>query len=307
LSLLEARNLSRSYGEVRAVDDLSVSLEPGTMLALLGPNGAGKTTTIDLLSGGSRPDAGDLFWQGRPVGPVELRRNVGLCPQELQLWPRLRCSEQLVMVGRLYGLTSVAAVRRADVLLEELGLAGKAGARADTLSGGMKRRLNLALALVSDPPVLVLDEPEAGLDPQSRVLVRELIARLATDHAVLLTSHDIAEVELLADQVTIIDHGRVIATGSPGELVAALDLGDAVELRPAGDPASLAEAVAAETGAEVGLDAGTVSVRLRRGGVRLPVLLAALEAGGFAVESLQSRPATLEDVFLQLTGRSLRE
>lgn len=306
MSLLEARHLSRSYGELRAVDDVSLSLEPGTLLALLGPNGAGKTTTIDLLSGGSRPDSGDLLWQGRPIGPVELRHNVGLCPQGLQLWPRLRCSEQMIMIGRLHGLSGAAAVRRADVLLEELGLAGKEGARADTLSGGMKRRLNLALTLVSDPPVLVLDEPEAGLDPQSRVLVRDLIARLAVDHAVLLTSHDMAEVERLADQVAIIDNGRLIASGTSAALVAALDLGDSVELRSDGDLAGLAEAVASQTGAQISLEAGTVSFRLRHG-VRLPGLLASLEARGVAVESLSSRPATLEDVFLQLTGRSLRE
>jgi len=307
MTTLAAHNLTRRYGSLVALDDVSLEVAPGRVLALLGPNGAGKTTTIDLLSGSASPDAGQVSWDGSPATPPLLRRVVGFCPQTVGVWPRLTCSEQLVLLARLHGQRRTDARRRCHDLLDRLGLGGKAGARADTLSGGMQRRLNLALALVSDPPALLLDEPEAGLDPQGRALVRDFIAELAQGRAVLLASHDILEVERLAERVVVLDQGRVLATGSPEELLTRYELGDEVELTAPGDPGGLAAAVADRLAGDVRVTGRTVVARLPRGGLRLSGLLTGLEAAGHEVASVRSRPATLEDVFLTLTGRSLRE
>jgi ABC-2 type transport system ATP-binding protein len=305
VTILEASGLTRRYGRLTAVSAVDLTITSGRVLALLGPNGAGKTSTIDLICGSAVPDEGTVRFNGELAAPPTLRRVVGLCPQALEFWPKLTCAEQLVMIGRLFGHTQAAAMERASSLLERLGLTSKSSARAETLSGGMKRRLNLALAMVNDPPVLVFDEPEAGLDPQSRAMVRELIAELAQDHAVLLTSHDIAEVERVADEVIVIDHGTVLARGTPSELVARHDLGDEVDL--VGEPDALSRALAGTALLEpIEARADGVRLRLRRTGVTLGSILAGLDRHGVEVTSVRSRPANLEDVFLTLTGRSLR-
>lgn len=305
MTVVEAAGLTRRYGDLTAVSAVDLRIAPGQLLALLGPNGAGKTTTIDMISGSTVPDDGRITFDGVAADAVRLRRVVGLCPQALEFWPKLGCAEQLVMVGRLYGLSRPAAKRRAAELLDRLGLTAKSSARAETLSGGMKRRLNVALAMVNDPPILVFDEPEAGLDPQSRAMVRELIAELAIDHGVLLTSHDIAEVERVADRVIIIDHGMILAEGSPAELVSRYDLGDEVDLT--GDPDELRRGLDGVVLLEP-LEARSDGIRLRlaHSGDALGAILARLERLGIPVTSVRSRPANLEDVFLTLTGRSLR-
>ena len=305
MTVIEATGLTRRYGELVAVSALDLSIASGRVLALLGPNGAGKTTTIDMIAGSAVPDEGQVCFEGATTTPAGLRRLVGLCPQALEFWPKLGCAEQLMMVGRLHGLSRSAARLRAGQLLDRLGLAAKSSARAEALSGGMKRRLNVALALVNDPPILVFDEPEAGLDPQSRAMVRELIAELAVDHGVLLTSHDIAEVERIADQVIIVDHGTVLAEGTPAELITRFDLGDEVDLF--GAPEELSRALAGISLLEP-LEARPDGVRLRlaHSGEALGSILAAVDRLGVTVTSVRSRPANLEDVFLTLTGRSLR-
>lgn len=218
MSTLTLEGLTKRYGDLTAVDGLSLTAEAGRLLALLGPNGAGKTTTISIVSGLLHPDGGRLLWDGEPVEPRSLRTRVGVCPQEVEAWARLTCGEQLRFLGSLHGLGRRPSAQRADSLLSDVGLTAKRDAQARTLSGGMQRRLNLAMALVNDPPLLVLDEPEAGLDPQGRVLVRELIASLARRKIVILTSHNMDEVDRLADEVAIIDHGRLLDVGSPEEL-----------------------------------------------------------------------------------------
>ena len=215
---LALEGITRRYGDLVAVDSLSLAVTPGRLLALLGPNGAGKTTAISIISGLLAPDAGRLLWDGRPVDVRALRRRVGMCPQTAEVWPRLTCAEQLRFLGRLYGHPRRAAAMRAGELLDAVGLTEKCDTQARRLSGGMRQRLNLAMALVDDPPLLVLDEPTAGLDPQSRVLVRDLIARLARDRVVLLTSHNMDEVDRLADEVAVIDRGRLLDLGPPEDL-----------------------------------------------------------------------------------------
>jgi ABC-2 type transport system ATP-binding protein len=306
VSTLSGEGLVQRYGDLVAVDGLSITASPGSVLALLGPNGAGKTTTLAMLAGTTRPDGGRVCWDGRPADPQFLRRGVGLAPQELQLWGLLTCAEQLRFLAELAGVSGREASRRSGDLLERLGLADRAGVQARRLSGGMRRRLNLALALVSDPPAVVLDEPGAGLDPQSRVLVRDLIAELAADKVVIVTSHDLAEIERLADRIVIIDHGRVLAEGTEPELQAAHGTGTAVTfVTGATSAAVLAEALGRVPGTVV--VAGTEVECVLAAGTPLGPALAAAAAAGVPLHSVHTREPSLEDVFLQLTGRSLRE
>jgi ABC-2 type transport system ATP-binding protein len=305
---LTAEAITKRYGDLVAVDALSLTAAPGEVLAMVGPNGAGKTTTLDMLAGTTRPDSGEVRWQGRSIGPEQLRQLVGLSPQSTQLWPRLTCIEQLLYLASLFGLARTRGLDVAERLLDRVGLAAQRDTQARRLSGGMQRRLNIALALVSDPDVVVLDEPEAGLDPQSRVLARELIVELAAERIVIVTSHDLAEVERVADRVIILDHGRAIAEGRPGDLLRSAQLAPALEFTTtSGAAAGLAAALATVTGADrVQMDAGLVTVRLLPGG-QLEALLSAAVRSGAALTAVQTRDSSLEDLFLQLTGRSLRE
>ncbi len=303
---LAAAGITRRFGDLVAVAGLDLEARPGSVLAVLGPNGAGKTTTLDMLSGTTRPDSGVVTWEGRPAAPGQLRRLVGVGPQTVQTWPRLTCAEQAAFLARLYGLGRAAAADRARVLLDRVGLSAKLDAQARTLSGGMLRRLNIALALVPDPPAVVLDEPEAGLDPQSRVLIRDLIGELAADRVVIVTSHDLAEVERVADRILILDHGVGIAEGTPRELLDRFDLGQSVDFST--DPANAdALLTAVRTAGAAATASGEVVTARLAGGPGLSALLLAAEGSGVPVRGVNTREPSLEDVFLHLTGRGLRE
>lgn len=304
---LRAFGLTRRYGEFVAVDDLSLTARQGEVLALLGPNGAGKTTTLDMLCGVTRPDAGHLTWDGSPASPELLRRVVGLCPQSIQVWPRLTCAEHLRLLARLCDVPVRRQHTLVGELLDRVGLTAQATTQARHLSGGMQRRLNVALALVSEPAVVVLDEPEAGLDPQSRVLIRELIVDLSDGQIVIVTSHDLAEVERVADRVIILDHGRVIAEGRPDELLASSALAPSVEFTTNRDQApQLAAALATVIGERVSTDAGRVVATLSPS-TELEAVVAAAGRSGVHLTGIRTKDASLEDLFLHLTGRSLRE
>jgi ABC-2 type transport system ATP-binding protein len=217
---LDVRGLSKRFGDVRAVEKLSLRVRPGEVFGLLGPNGAGKSTTINLICGLLAADAGDILLFGEPVHPGAevVKRRLGVCPQEIVIWSKLTCLEQLEFTGAMYGLERAAARRRGLELLSDLGLLEKKSRLAATLSGGMKRRLNLALALVHDPDFVVLDEPEAGLDPQRRVMVREYIRSLARRRTVLFTTHNMDEAERVCDRVAIIDRGALLVLDTPDRL-----------------------------------------------------------------------------------------
>lgn len=311
--ILQAEHLTRRYGTLVAVDDLSLNVYEGEVFGFLGPNGAGKTTSIHMLCGLLRPDAGRVLVRGIPIhsGSADVRARVGMCPQELVLWERLTCQEQLVFVGQMYGVPGRVVRGRAGRLLEELGLEEKRHKQAHTLSGGMQRRLNLALALIHDPEIVVLDEPEAGLDPQSRVRVREYIRSLARHKTVILTTHNMDEAERVADRVAIIDHGRLLVLDTPEALKQQLGTGDVVEIGleavPEGaDPAALINARLASQ-AQVATVDGVLTVRAPNAASLLPVLLETLGGAGVHCGSIHLRENTLEDVFIRLTGRRLRE
>jgi ABC-2 type transport system ATP-binding protein len=306
-AILTLDGLTKTFDGVRAVDDLHAEVLPGEVFGLLGPNGAGKTTTIRMICGELSPDSGRILLGGRPVtASAEDRCRIGLCPQELVIWEKLTCTEQLEFTGQMYGMPRVTARVRAAELLDELGLTGKARALAGTLSGGQRRRLNIALALVHSPELVVLDEPSAGLDPQSRALVRDVIRAQAQVSTVILTTHDMDEADRLSDRVAIIDGGRVLVCDAPAALRAA-NGGGVIELRFVGGGEEHATAVLAGlAGLTVRSGPGMVSVHTDDPTGALPEVLAALGRGGVAADEVRLRAPSLEDVFLGLTGRSLR-
>jgi ABC-type multidrug transport system, ATPase component len=309
--LLEVNSLTKSYGSLKAVDDLSFGVRRGEIFAFLGPNGAGKTTAISMICGLLESDAGDVHMDGRSLkdGGREYRRHIGLCPQDIVIWEMLTCLEQLTMMGQLYDLSERESRERALRLLDRLGLADKKNSRAKTLSGGMKRRLNIALALVHGPDLLILDEPQAGLDPQSRVLVREYIRSIADQTTVILTTHDMDEAEKLADRVAIIDHGKLLVLDTPDRLKSHTGDGDILEIRVSGYVAMTDEL-------QHGLPGNVSHVSYRDGTLRisgtslpeaLPLLMERLQRSGITIEDMTLRKKSLEDVFILLTGRGLRE
>ena len=266
-----------------------------------------------MMCGLLAPDAGQVFIHGKPVGggDAALRSRVGVCPQELVLWERLTCLEQLQFIGQMYGLAGAEAKRRSLHLLDKLGLADRRNKQARTLSGGMQRRLNLAMALVHDPEIVVLDEPEAGLDPQSRVRVREYIQSLARRKTVILTTHNMDEADRLADRVAVIDHGCLLVLGTPQALKKQVGAGDVVEIElrvaaPASDPRLLDTALADLVSAAHLDDKGqTLTIRALNAVGALSTILERLES--YRPGEVRVRENTLEDVFIQLTGRRLRE
>lgn len=309
--ILVTHHLTKRYGSLSAVKDLSMEVCQGEVFGFLGPNGAGKSTSIHMICGLLKPDAGQVWLNGEPLSGRQARRKVGLCPQEVVLWERLTCLEQLQFIGQMYGLGSAAARRRGERLLEELDLVEKSGQQARTLSGGMQRRLNLAMALVHDPEIVVLDEPEAGLDPQSRLKVREYIQSLAKVKTVILTTHNMDEAERLADRVAIIDHGILLVLDTPQALKARLGEGDVLEIglaAPLPEISPVREAVCrVSSQVEVSGANGTLVFRALNLVTLLPGILETLSGLGLHPTEARQRPNTLEDVFIQLTGRKLRE
>jgi ABC-2 type transport system ATP-binding protein len=321
--VLKAQDLTKRYGRLTAVDNLTVEIRQGEILGLLGPNGAGKTTTINMLCGLLAPDSGEVFIQGVPVigGDVAVHARVGICPQQPIFWEKLTCLEQLEFIGEMYALPRRAARRRAEQLLGIMELAGQRHRLAGTLSGGMQRRLNLALGLVHNPDILVLDEPEAGLDPQSRILVRQYIRSLAPQKTIILTTHNMDEADRMSDRVAIMDHGRLLVLDTPTALKRTVGQGDVLEIEVQGLPPVSALAavrhsfpaiISALPAEPSGLTPGeppprgVLALRGRNILEVIPAIVAVLQDLGAQVGEIHLRANTLEDVFITLTGRSLQ-
>ena len=297
---VHARALVKRYrGGGAVVDGVDFAVASGECFGLLGPNGAGKSTTIRMTLGLSPVSAGELRVLGEPMPAAarSVRTRVGVVPQEDNLDPDLTVRNNLVVYARYFGLRGAAVERRIDELLAFFQLEGKAGVQVPTLSGGMKRRLTIARALVNDPDLVVLDEPTTGLDPQARRYVwRRLRALQAEGRTLLLTTHYMEEAEQLCDRLAILDGGRIVAEGAPSALVAAHVPGQVIEVPGfEGDPA----VVAAGAGMEMVGDSLYCYTDDER-----PVL-ERLRAAGYA--TYFHRPANLEDVFLRLTGHELEE
>jgi ABC-2 type transport system ATP-binding protein len=301
---IEIESLVKRFGEVVAVDGLSLSIPAGECLGMLGPNGAGKTTTIEILEGLQEPTAGQVrvLGMGWSQDATRIRARIGVQLQSTEFEDKLTVEETVDLFRSFYdhGLDTAEAIR----LLQ---LDEKKKARTHQLSGGQKQRLALATALVGDPELLFLDEPTTGLDPQSRRALWDVIAEIRSrGRTVLLTTHYMDEAERLCDRVVIVDHGKIVAQGTPAALIAEVGGDAVVELQTR--PALAAEALAAVPGV-VSCRAGAAGLTLAVKEVHraLPVLLDAVRAAGVALDALSTRHATLDDVFLAKTGRSLRE
>jgi ABC-2 type transport system ATP-binding protein len=309
--VLHCDGLRRAFGSIQAVDGIGFAIEPKETYGLLGPNGAGKTTTISMVAGLLRPDAGEIAVAGHRMTPTSTRAKaeVGLVPQELAIYPDLTARENLVFFSRLYGLETARRRRRCDEVLEVIGLTERADDRADTFSGGMKRRLNIGIGLLHEPRLLILDEPTVGVDPQSRNAILESVEHLATEGmAVLYTTHYMEEAERLCDRIAIVDEGRIVAEGTRRELVATIGSQDVVRLEVAGDAGHAREAVQAlDQVTSVDLDGTTLVCLLPGAAHALPLLLAAVARTEATVTAVEVRVPDLEDVFLHHTGKALRD
>lgn len=308
---LSIKGLTKRFGSRVAVDGLDLEVMTGEVFGLLGPNGAGKTTAVRMICGFIPPDAGTIHFEG--TGTEDPRGRIGVCPQELVVWEQLTCLEQLVFMAEMYGIHSKSARAQGEQLLEALGLGDRAHRRAATLSGGMKRRLNLLLALAHDPSVVLLDEPEAGLDPQSRVLVRDFVLGLAHRKTVILTSHNMDEVDRVADRVGILHEGRLLVVDTPENIKRGTGSGDAlrIEIEPVDEAVRARGLMALEAIAANGapvlveLESQVFTVRCSHVVDVVADVVNALRALGFHIRSLSIRENTLEDAFISLTGRSL--
>ncbi len=320
-SIARIQNAVKRYADFTAVDGVSLEIQRGEIFGLLGPNGAGKTTLISMLAGLLPLTGGAIEVAGQDAGRASLavKRAIGIAPQELAIYPRLTARENLTFFGQLYGLRDGDLKTRADAMLSLVGLTDRADSRAETYSGGMKRRLNLAAALMHRPQLLLLDEPTVGVDPQSRNHIFEGVRALNRQGlTVLYTSHYMEEVEALCDRVGIMDGGKLIACDTLPNLIARLG-GAMIEVgldsRSAADPlltslrgisgvASAALAPRSETDRS---ELAVLQVRAAQPHRVLPGIVAALNAADAPLLSLQIKNPNLEDVFLSLTGKNLRD
>jgi ABC-2 type transport system ATP-binding protein len=310
---IEARGLTKCYpGDVRALVGLDFTVEPGTVFGLLGPNGAGKSTAVKILTTLSRPDEGTAAVAGHDVlaEPDAVRRSIGVVAQRSGVDREATGRENLRLQGQSYGMGGRALEDRASELLERFGLADAADRIGRTYSGGMERRLDIALALVHSPKVLFLDEPTTGLDPEVRADMWREIERLAAEQGitVLLTTHYLEEADRLAKQLAIVDRGKVVARGTPEELKGGLR-GDAVVVELAGQHnGEVSRALERVDGLrEIAVDGASLRARADDGARAVPQVLHALEAGGVGVASVTVARPSLDDVYLRFAGRTFDE
>ena len=309
--LLNVRGLRKSYGARCAVDGVAFQVQAGQTVGLIGPNGAGKSTTVSMICGLLRPDAGSVELDGVAIGagPSDVKRKIGFVPQDLALYEELPARENLRLFAALYGIKGAPMQARCEQVLALVNLLDRAGDKPSTFSGGMKRRLNIAAALMHDPQLLILDEPTVGVDPQSRNAIFDTLEKLkAMGRSLIYTSHYMEEVERLADHIVIIDHGKVLADESPAALYRRLPSQAALHVElGAAPPPALVDAIAALAGVtRVVAGAASLAIELAASEDALPVM-AWLHGQGCRPRHFATARTKLEDIFLNLTGRSLRD
>ena len=311
--VIRTEGLTKVYaGDIKAVDHLDLTVYRGEIFGLLGPNGAGKTTTAGMLTTRVRPTGGRALVGGVDVveHPALAKRLIGVVPQTNTLDRSLTVSENLYFHGRFFGMSTKTARAEADRLLEQFRLADRAEASVLALSGGMAQRLMVARAVMHDPSILFLDEPTAGLDPQSRIALWEILGELHSDgQTILLTTHYMEEADQLCDRLAIIDHGRVLALGTPAELKESTGIDTMVLVSVAGDPAPIADVLAAEVGGatEAHILDGKINLGVKGTEGVLPEVIQIAERHGYVVTDLSVTQPTLETVFIKITGKDLRE
>ncbi|MGB5925883.1 MAG: ATP-binding cassette domain-containing protein [Dehalococcoidia bacterium] len=303
---IQTFRLSRRFGDLVAVDGIDLSIKEGELFSLLGPNGAGKTTAIKMLCCLLRPSSGTATIMGRDIreDPMAVKQIIDVSPQETAIAEHLNAWENLSLIGGIRGLAKEEVKRRSEQLLEMVGLAKRAKEQVRKFSGGMKRRLSIAMALVSDPQVLFLDEPTLGLDPQSRRSIWEHIAELKGKKTILLTTHYLEEADALADRIAIIDEGKIAALGTPQELKDSISDMQVMVVRAKNLPPDVIEGLK-EIYPEVKATEDGIEIKAKE--LSFYEIVDYLRPRGVAIQSTSLKQPTLDDVFLHLTGKELRE
>ena len=312
MAFVEVLDLHKQYGSTRAVDGVSFDIREGEVFSLLGPNGAGKSTSIGMLSALIEPTSGDARIAGLSVRghSAALRRLFGVVPQEIALYEELSAKDNLLFWGRLYGLRGGELRQRIASTLEKVDLADRAASPVRALSGGMKRRLNIAAGLLHGPRLVFMDEPTVGIDPRSRRAVLDLILQLKREGTTILyTTHYMAEAEELSDRVGIIDHGKLLAVGTCAELAASVGGDEQIRVALSGkeEGERLSESLRAMPGLSVSSDGAHVTVHAPRVRQLLPRIVDAAASARATLRDIEIRQPDLETVFLAYTGRELAE
>lgn len=308
--MLNVEHIAKSFGKKEVVRDISFSVEKGESFGLLGPNGAGKSTTISMICGLVSYDSGDIIVDGVSVKdkPMVAKRKIGIVPQDIALYPTISARDNLIFWGKMYGLNNAQVKKRADEVLDYVGLRDRAKDKIETFSGGMKRRINIGAALMHEPDLLIMDEPTVGIDPQSRNHILETVKQL-NEHGmtVIYTSHYMEEVEYLCKRIAIVDHGQLIALGTKEDLVNQITNHTIIKLKInevkdefvtfVENLAHVERVVAKEQGVDIFVTDEKV----------IGDIVSATVTHHLPIESLEVEKPNLEALFLQLTGRSLRD
>lgn len=309
--IIEANNLSKSFGDFVAVDNLNLKIKKGEVFGFLGPNGAGKTTSIKMMVGLLRPTSGQILIDGTDIRHAD-KLKIGICPQDIVLWESLTCKESLKFMGEMYEVPNDILKTRVESLLEDLMLMDKANTLVSNLSGGMKRRLNLAMALIHSPEIVVLDEPSEGLDPQSRRVLWNFIRSLRDKEGktVILTTHLMDEADGLSDRIAIIDHGKLMRLDTPKNLKKEIGEGDIVEIHLF--DSKMNQKLISRLKTLENIDSvievdGIINLRALNAVGKLPEIMSEVQNMNIEIADLSLHPNTLEDVFIELTGTRLRE
>lgn len=312
MNIIELCQVVKTYPETsRAVDEVSLSIRQGEIYGLLGPNGAGKSTTIGMIATLLKPTSGEILVKELSVKkePNAVKHLIGLVPQEIALYPTLTAGENLEFWGKMYGLHGARLKTRIREVLEVVGLSAREKKLIETYSGGMKRRINIAVGLLNEPEILIMDEPTVGVDPQSRNHILETVKTLnAKGMTVLYTSHYMEEVEYLCDRIGIMDHGKLIAEGTKEELTRLVGDYNTIKIKAKEVQDAILQKIMAIQGIlDTAYYENQLDILTQEGESLLPDLIQTLVSGGCKVESVQFIEPNLESVFLHLTGRALRD
>ena len=302
VNVIELNNISKEYSNQKVLDSLSLNICEGEIFSILGPNGAGKTTTINIITGLIRPSNGTVLVKYD-------KSEIGVCPQDIILWDYLTCYENLYTMGQMYDIPKKELNKRIEDILKKLMLFDKKNTVIEELSGGMKRRMNIAMATIHHPKLLILDEPSEGLDPQSRRILWDYITdEKSKGNTIILTTHLMDEADALSDKIAIIDYGKLLKLDTPDNLKSSIGTGDILEITLAGEICKSIESLKELTYiTSIVQKEDKIILNLLNASNKLPEILKIIEKYDGILKNITIRQNTLEDVFLELTGRQLRE